>query len=168
MFRFLMIMLWAWGYIFSRFIIWPRRKEGLTWLPTLNASSWYRITDMKYKIPHKYLPAACIFTFAAAGVTFLSITHNDFEVIAMLYIHIVNSIWWPAFFELKIIWKKCLLLIGSSYICALVLCHIDFSILPTIIIQTWMFTITAHAYFVVKTPTTSLEYETRESRILEV
>jgi len=163
-----MIMLWVWGYIFSRFIIWPRRIEGLIWLPSLNAGSWYRITVMKYKIPHEYLPAVCILSTAATLFTFLSITHNDLEVIAISYIHTANSLWWPAFFELKLTWRTCLLIIGSAYTTALVLCSIDFTILPTIVMQTWMFIITTRAYFVVKTPTTSLEYETRESRILDV
>jgi len=173
-----MISAWIWGFIFSRFLIWSRRMEGIRWMPVPDASSWYCLTDLKFKIHRKRLTYVCVLNALASLMTLLFIPQDELVIVLVMASHVASTLWWPAFFELKWSWLSCFLLslwlFVSTFICIEILFRtspesISIFFLPMLIgIYGWMLCISSYAYFVAKVPVTSLEYNRRTSRSLEV
>ena len=178
MFRLILFSAWVWGYTLARFIIWSHRWEGIRWIPNPNASSWYALTDLKYKPKPKHLKY--IF-YLANGLTLASVctVPEDIRVyLSLIIIHIISAIWWPAFIELKFSWKSCVGLAVTAHGATVYMTYwfisrlgINLFLLFPIslsFIQAWMVYISAYALIVVKEPTLQLRYMHRQSRPIEV
>ena len=173
-----MFSAWAWGFVFSRFLIWSRRLEGITWMPSPDANSWYCLTDLKFKIHRKRLTYACVLNAITSLLALLFVPRDDLIIILLMVMHVSSTIWWPAFIELKLSWALCFILSCVSFVASFVAIErttartpesVAVFFLPILVgIHGWMLCISSHAYFVVKKPTISLEYHRRESRTLEV
>lgn len=150
-----------WGYIFARFVIWPHRCEGILWLPTPNASSWYRLTTLKGAIDHSYLlPVFAYQNISRAVAVFWLPTRCG---VAILITHVYSNLWWPAFLELKTSFGFCLIC-SIIQIGPLLYVFSPFVILDGLVVL-WSIWISFYAWKIVKTPTTCLEYQRRQSRV---
>jgi len=176
MFRWIIFSAWIWGYILARYIIWSHRWEGIKWYPNPNASSWYALTDLKLKPRKNYLFPICLLSHLMMLAAIISIPENIPLLLALLFVHIITSLWWPAFIELKYSFRTCFFLAASSHICTIyiLLWFITrlganmFCLFPIllILIQSWMVWISGYAWIVCKEPTLLLEYTRRQSRNL--
>ena len=168
------ISAWIWGHILGKFIIWPRRLEGFKWLPILYASNWYRITHMEGKCTYLYLPHMYVYENIMVLFSFIFLPVDYLIFSTLLISHTLNNIWWPAFIEIKYTFKYCFILTVVKIIFCMfsiawtIYCYrypifIIFNIasLCTYIWHTW---ITSYAYFIIKTPTTFIEYQERQTR----
>ena len=176
MFRVLTTTAWLWGYVLARYIIWSHRWEGIMWYPNPNASSWYALTNLKYKPKSKQLPII-FFIFNITMSVILIICPESLPIFfSLLIIHILSALWWPAFIELKYSWRNCFIMACCAHGATVYLFYwsitrfhsLLFCLLPLvlIIIQSWMVWISGYAYLVIKEPTLLLQYTRRESRNL--
>lgn len=170
MLKLILLSAWLWGYIIGKFIIWPRRLQGFLWYPYLYASNWYRITDMKGKCLYMYLTRLYVFENTTCLFSFVFLPSNTIPVFLFVS-HAMNNLWWPTFIEIKYSFLTCFLLSIIQLISCIIHCfqfkdyivYVFFNILIlcTYIWHTW---ISGYAYFVIKTPTTFIEYQERKSR----
>ena len=73
---FLAISAWCWSWITIRLFIWPYNYSGITWIPRLNANSWYRLTDIKYRIKFWLLPFFYIYSHLVNIVVIINYVVN--------------------------------------------------------------------------------------------
>lgn len=179
MFRVLAATAWLWGYVLARYIIWSHEWRGILWYPNPNASSWYALTDLKFKPKPKHLPYIFFLSNILMLIFLLTCPESIPVFSAILIVHIVSALWWPAFIELKFTWKNCFILAAFAHGATIFLIYwffkkfyINFYIIfPVFLmtVQTWMVFISGYAYKIVKQPTLLLQYQRRESRnLLEV
>lgn len=165
-----LISAWIWGYVLSRFSIWPHRCEGMIWLPYPNASSWYRLTNLRGAIQYTYLTPVFVYQNLVRGLLLLLIPRDDILISAIIGIHVYSNIWWPAFMELKLEFKYCVAICFFN-LCAIIFVGwqvpVKFFILVILdgLVILWAFWISLYAHFIVKTPTTHVEYQRRQSRV---
>ena len=175
MFTLIILLSWLWCHVVARFIIWPSRLEGTKWLPTPNASSWYRITDLPYKLNYKYLPYAFAWTYVFNLGVFISLPYKIDMILLTNLSHICTCIWWPAYMELKMSFLTCgmisilailtniLNIIISNDISVILLCIV------CIFTQMWFSWMSFYMYFFKSTLVTTIEYKRRTTReVLEV
>ena len=174
MLKIMLISAWIWGHIVGKFMIWPRRLKGLLWIPILYASNWYRITEMKGKCLYIYLPHIYLYENILCLFLFIFLPLDDILILMPFTIHTVNNIWWPAFIEIKYTFYTCFILaILNIFITFLSIIwtiykhgypiFIIFNI-AILLSYSWHVWISGYAYFIVKKPTTYIEYQERQSR----
>lgn len=73
--------LWAW--LVGRCIAFGPTPRGLCWQPTMGADTWYRLTPIPCKVPHKYFPLIA-FAFACAAVPALFVPNDLIHVATVL------------------------------------------------------------------------------------
>ncbi len=173
---FLAISAWCWSWITIRLFIWPYNYSGITWIPRLNANSWYRLTDIKYRIKFWLLPFFYIYSHLVNIVVIINYVVNktdDFYFIFVFIIHNLKIFWWPAFFELQSSWLKTFVVIVCILLLKLFITffHIDFTLILNffdLIIISWLLIINWYCWKIIKTPVINIEYRPRSSRTLEV
>ena len=174
MLKLILISGWLWGFIISRFIIWSRRCKGLLWLPFPNASNWYRMTTLKYRVQHTYLGPLFVYDNIVRIVLLLLLPDDTFLICLMFVINIIINTWWPGFIELKLTFRRCstIIIVNTTLLCISLYWYIlmygakNVILLYLILIMTnnWYLWISIYSWLIVKTPTTYIEYNRRESR----
>lgn len=174
MFNLIITLSWLWGHILAKFIIWPRRLQGILWLPILNASNWYRMTEIKGKILYIYLPHLYVYENTICLFSFIFLPIDNFIMATILFSHVINNIWWPAFIEIKYSFQTCFILSIVNIISCMstILWTIYLYGYPIFIIfciafllaSLWHLWISSYTLFVVKKPTTFIEYQERQAR----
>lgn len=164
----------AWGYIISKFIIWPRRLEGMIWIPILSATNWYRITDMIGKCPYYLLPFMYVYENTITLFIFTFMPKDTVLFTSITIAHIINNIWWPGFIEIKYSFFTCFLLSIVNITLYIFLCMwivfkyrypIIFMFIVLLKLTTcWHCWISYYTCFVVKEPITFIAYQERQAR----
>ena len=168
MFRILAISSWLWAYTMSRTFIWPNRLEGLLWVPSKSPDSWYNLTDLKGRIHQQYISYVFLCSNVTTLIAFLLIHKNKFFFTILVIYHLVLNIWWPSFFELKCSWGQCCILSVGALFCAFISC-LDQPLFAILIpIPMWTTWISLYTFANGVTPTTTMPYQRRESRPIDV
>ena len=168
MFRILAISAWLWAYAMSRTCIWPNRLEGLLWVPSKSPDSWYNLTDLKGRIHQQYIVYVFLCTNVTTLIAFSFIHKHELFFPILIAYHLLLNLWWPSFFELKYSWCTSSILSVLVLCCAIGLCFDQPVFIILIPIPMWTTWISLYAYTQVVTPTTTMPYQRRESRPIEV